>query len=79
MISSEIAAQTADRVAAAIERSGASRLLVSEKTGIPRSTLNTKLKGVSEFTITEIVSVARAIDAPVYDLLPDTVRRAVAA
>lgn len=50
----DITRHTAERVAAGIEASGLTTLAVSERTGIPRTTLLRRLTGTSPFTVAEL-------------------------
>lgn len=59
----------ADRVVAAMESKGATRLGISEATGIPRTTLLRRLSGASSFTVAELDAIARALEVPVRDLI----------
>lgn len=61
----------ADRVVAAMETKGATRLGISEATGIPRTTLLRRLSGASSFTVAELDAIARALEVPVRDLIGD--------
>lgn len=46
---------------------------LSAATGIAKSTLSMKLRGHNEFTVTELIRVAIALDVPAADLLAPTV------
>lgn len=71
---------TAQTVAAAIATTGNTVAGVAASTLIPRSTLQRKIAGESEFTITELHKVARAIGKRTVDLLPaEVLAEAVAA
>ena len=61
----------ADRVVAAMQSKGATRLGISEATGIPRTTLLRRLSGASSFTVAELHAIARALEVPVRDLIED--------
>ncbi len=61
----------ADRVVTAMESKGATRLGISEATGIPRTTLLRRLSGASPFTVAELDAIARALNMPVRDFLGD--------
>lgn len=62
--------ETADKVAAAIGRSNLTRSEIAEKAFIPRTTLNRKIAGAGEFTLTEISSIALALGIDPAELLP---------
>lgn len=59
----------ASQVAEAIESHGSNAFAVSEGTGIPRSTLNRRLTGVSPFTVAEVASIAAFLGVDVRTLL----------
>ena len=63
--------EAADLVQDAIERAERSKKWTSEKAGLAYATFNRKLNGGSDFTLNELARVARALDIPVTDLLPD--------
>lgn len=64
---------TADKVAAAIARSGQSIAGVAESTFIPRSTLQRKLAGKSKFTIDDLYAIATTLGVSTRSLLPDEI------
>lgn len=57
----EVIAWTADAVRIAIERSGRTKRFVSDETGIAYPTLNRKVAGHSEFSLTELLAIADAL------------------
>lgn len=61
----------ADRVVAAMETKGATRLSMSEATGIPRTTLLRRLSGASSFTVAELDAIAKVLEVPVRDFIGD--------
>lgn len=63
--------QTAERVAAAIARSGETLSSAARKAYIPRTTLHRKLNDTGEFTVTELLALSRATHTPFSQLLPD--------
>lgn len=65
--------RTANKVAAAIARSGNSVAGVAESTTIARSTLQRKLAGKSQFTIDDLYAIAQAIGVRTKALLPEEV------
>ena len=61
--------QVAERVAEAIVTHDQNAFAVSQGTGIPRSTLNRRLAGVTPFTVAEVASVAAFLGIDVRSLL----------
>lgn len=61
----------AGRVLAAMEAQGATRLGISESTGIPRTTLLRRLSGASPFTIAELEAIAKCLGVPVHTFIQD--------
>lgn len=60
------------RVRAEMGRQRVSQNTLSQQTGIPQSNLSRRLTGETEFTVAELLKVARALAVPVGDLLgPD--------
>lgn len=43
---------------------------LSDTTGIPKSTLSTKLRGGSDFSVPELIEIAAALDVSAASLLP---------
>lgn len=71
---------TATQVAAAIATTGNSVAGVATATLIPRSTLQRKIAGDVDFTVTELHKIAKAIGVRTVDLLPaEVLAEAVAA
>ena len=64
-----LTARTAMAVEAAIDAAGQSQLGVSDATGIPRTTLIRRLRGLSPFTIAELEAIAEVLGVTVSDLL----------
>lgn len=63
--------ETANKVAEAIENSkNATVYSVAKQTGIPRTSLNRKLVGGTDFTVYEIARIAMALGVDPNDLLP---------
>lgn len=58
------------QVETAIKNNGIKKTAVSEKTGMPYSTLNSKLKGYSAFTVEELFKIAIAVNADPMDFMP---------
>lgn len=65
--------QIADCVAAAIHRSGKSQSAVALATGIPKTTLGRKINGHTDFTMTELVSIAFFLDTTIAELTPSAI------
>ena len=42
---------------------------LSEATGIPKSTLSTRLRGLSDFTVPELIDIAAALDVSAADFM----------
>lgn len=69
----EYGRSVAQRVSAAIATAGLSQREVSSLTGIPLVTLNRRLRGHTPFIVTELYSIARALDLTVASLYPEQV------
>jgi len=69
-MSAAIASEVADRVAAAIVSSPYSKAQVARLAGIAATTFDRKIRGKSEFTLTEIVAIARITERPAAWFLP---------
>lgn len=65
-----LAQEIADKVAAAILRSGRSQTSVAAAAGIPLTTFNRKLNGHTEFGIGELIRIARALGINPSELMP---------
>lgn len=65
-----VSAAVSKTVAAAITVNGLTPHRISELAQIPRTTLNRKLAGRGEFTITELALIAEALDTTIGDLIP---------
>lgn len=69
-----MAKTTAERIAQivsqAIITAGKSKSSVAEATGIPYSTLGRKLLGRTEFTITDLITIAEALEIHPSRLIP---------
>ena len=61
---------TADKVAASILRAGRSKASVAAEAGIPYSTFCRKLDGHTEFTIGELIRIAKAVGVPPSEYAP---------
>lgn len=59
----------AGEIRAECARQDVSLLTLAERTGIPKSTLSNKLKGRSDFTVTELILIARALDVSAATLI----------
>lgn len=64
-----IRGKVASDVRAAVARKQVRLDALSEATGIPKSTLSTKLRGRTDFTVPELFDLAGALDVPAMDLL----------
>lgn len=60
-MSNQVVEWSACAVRKAIAESGLTKTQVSEATGIPYSTLNRKVAGLSEFSLTELYRIACAL------------------
>lgn len=71
MDSTEYAAAVAANVDAAIRDGDKSVLSIAAKTGIPRTTLDRRLRsgGLSPFTVSEVKAIATALDITAASLL----------
>lgn len=63
--------EAAHLVQDAIDKAERSKKWTSEKAGLAYATFNRKLAGGSDFTLNELARVAKALDIPVIDLLPE--------
>lgn len=61
---------TGDLIQKIIKSKGITKRAVSEKSGMPYSSLNSKLKGYRSFTIDDIFAIAEALDEPPAKLCP---------
>lgn len=62
--------EVADKVAAAVLRSGKSKSAVADQAGIPRTTFSRLLNGHAEFSVGQLLRVAEATGAQPSTLLP---------
>ena len=67
---SKTAAWTANAIATALAAAGATKVALSEATGIPYPTLNRKLAAHRDFTLSELLSIAEALRVPPSSLIP---------
>ncbi|WP_341935302.1 helix-turn-helix transcriptional regulator [Microbacterium sp. LWO14-1.2] len=65
-----IAQELADKVAASILRAGRSKTSVAAAAGIPGTTFNRKINGHVEFTMGELVRIARVLEVAPSTLTP---------
>ncbi|MBB3158233.1 lambda repressor-like predicted transcriptional regulator [Microbacterium proteolyticum] len=65
-----LAKLTADKVAASILRAGRSKASVASAAGIPNSTFGRKIDGHVEFTLGELLRVARAVGVSPSEYVP---------
>lgn len=63
-------AEIALKVAAAIGRSAYSQRAVAKAAGIPSTTFARKIGGHTDFTIIELIAIARILDLALEDFLP---------
>lgn len=68
---SDINQRIASKVDAAIKASGIKKVALSEKTGMPSSTLNSKLRAYTPFTVEEVFRIAEVISCDPILLLSD--------
>ena len=68
---SDINQRIASRVDAAIKASGIKKVALSEKTGMPSNTLNSKLRAYTPFTVEEVFRIAVVISCDPILLLSD--------
>lgn len=73
MDTTRYAQSVAGSVVHLMNEAGESRLSLSTKTGIPRTTLNRRLDGHSSFTVRELAAIATVLGANVSDLLPGSI------
>jgi predicted transcriptional regulator len=69
-----IAEETARCIAAQITRVGMSKRQVSERSGIPYTTLNRKLWGHGDFTVHELALISGALKIAPSELLPEALK-----
>ena len=67
---SNVNAWVGNRVDEKIREKGMTKLFVSEKSGMPYSSLNSKLKGYRGFDLDDILALAEAIGESPSELLP---------
>ena len=79
MSKTELMAETAELVNAAIEKSGRYKTELSEETGIPYATLNRKLAGKGEFRLSELLLLAEALEVHPSTFTPHAFAKEVAA
>lgn len=70
MSKSNTAKTTGDLIQQKIKSKGMTKRAVSEKSGIPYSSLNSKLQGYRSFTLDDIATIAEAIGEPPSALCP---------
>jgi hypothetical protein len=68
----DINKRIAERISLAIQTSGIKKVAISEKTGIPCSTLNSKLRAYSPFTVADVFRIADVIGCDPILLLKDS-------
>ena len=72
---SDINQRIAYKINAAIKASGIKKVALSEKTGMPSSTLNSKLHAYTPFTVEEVFRIAEVINCDPILLLSDKPQR----
>lgn len=65
-----ITAATNRNILLGIVRQDTSKNAIARKAGIPMTTFDRKIKGIGDFTISELGSIAEALDATLADILP---------
>lgn len=60
---------TAERISAAVEEAGLTRLTLSAATGIAYTTLYRKLNGHTPFNVEEVAAIARTLSVPASSLI----------
>ncbi|KFF31681.1 helix-turn-helix domain-containing protein [Bifidobacterium bombi] len=63
------------KVQSVIASSGIKKTAVAEKTGMPYSTLNSKLRGYSSFTFDDIIRIAQVLKCDPCVFLPPSFRQ----
>ena len=72
----DIAERTAQAVSQATVTKGKSVRSLADETGIPLTTMRRKLKGIGEFTPSELFRIADALGITFMDLIPTELREA---
>ncbi|MDK8224190.1 MAG: helix-turn-helix transcriptional regulator [Winkia sp. UMB750A] len=67
-----IAKETARSVREAIASSNRSRRSITDEIGIPYSTMNRKISGKAEFSLSELCAIAETTGSEPWELLPKT-------
>lgn len=68
---------TAERVRDAMEVAERSKSWTASKVGIPIATFSRKAQGHTDFTLTELMKIARALNVEPSALLPDPFRERI--
>lgn len=71
--------ETSQNILAAMRRVERSQKWTADKAGIARTTFTRKLNGGTDYTISEVARIARALGVSPSELLPEEFRQAVAA
>lgn len=61
----------ADQIQRMVRVSEKTKIQIADESGIPYSTLNRKLKGRGDWTLTEVLLLSRALECPPCALLPE--------
>lgn len=70
-MSTPITAKVAERVEALRSSRGMPVVILAEKTGMARTTLQRCLAGHSDFNVPDIIRVAKVLDSTTYELIGD--------
>ncbi|KFI56551.1 helix-turn-helix domain-containing protein [Bifidobacterium callitrichos] len=76
---SNLNAWVGHRIETLIRSKGMTKRAVSEKSGMPYSSLNSKIKGYRGFDLDDILALAEAIGEPPSELLPPQFHPAITA
>lgn len=71
--------ETHELISEAIKSAERSQAWVANKTGIPVTSLRRKLRGLSEFQVTEVALIAEVLNMQPFELLPKSFQRDVVA
>ena len=69
-MSNPLTHQVAEKVAAEIARSQRSARFVARESGIPTATFDRKIHGRSDFSLTELITIARVLNVDLADFVP---------
>lgn len=77
MTTADVRREVASAVLLELNRADRTKRWLSQRAGIPYSTLDRKLNGHVDFTFTELAEIARALDVPPSTLTPRLFARQV--